>query len=127
MTIVTGEMPDTARAVIAAAATQQGAPLVDAAAGSRVFSTFDEGRATVTFDTPEGHYGPVPLALRGEHQIGNALVAVRLLEAARSFGLRIPPEAIERGLWQDPDPLDQQLLEAARSHGLNELSRRNNV
>jgi len=34
-------------------------------------------------------------------------------------------EAIERGLWQDPDPLDEQLLEAARSHGLSELRQRN--
>jgi cobaltochelatase CobN len=33
-------------------------------------------------------------------------------------------EAIERGLWQDPDPLDQQLLEAARSVGLSQLARR---
>jgi cobaltochelatase CobN len=33
-------------------------------------------------------------------------------------------EAIERGLWQDPDPLDLQLLEAARSIGLGEILRR---
>jgi len=34
-------------------------------------------------------------------------------------------EAIQRGLWQDPDPLDEQLLKAAKSHGLSELRRRN--
>ncbi|MFL5807021.1 MAG: cobaltochelatase subunit CobN [Roseiflexaceae bacterium] len=33
-------------------------------------------------------------------------------------------EAIERGLWQDPDPLDLQLLQAAQAHGLGELRRR---
>lgn len=30
-------------------------------------------------------------------------------------------EAIDRGMWQDPDPLDEQLLQAAKSHGLKEL------
>jgi cobaltochelatase CobN len=33
-------------------------------------------------------------------------------------------EAVERGLWQDPDPLDLQLLRAAQAHGLGELQRR---
>lgn len=30
-------------------------------------------------------------------------------------------EAIERGLWQDPDAVDAALLEAARELGLEEL------
>ncbi|KAB8145950.1 cobaltochelatase subunit CobN [Chloroflexia bacterium SDU3-3] len=33
-------------------------------------------------------------------------------------------EAMERGMWQDPDPLDEQLLQAAKSMGLSELRRR---
>lgn len=33
-------------------------------------------------------------------------------------------EAIERGLWQDPDPLDLELLRAAKELGLQELRRR---
>jgi cobaltochelatase CobN len=33
-------------------------------------------------------------------------------------------EAIERGLWQDPDPLDLELLRAAKEVGLAELQRR---
>jgi cobaltochelatase CobN len=33
-------------------------------------------------------------------------------------------EAIERGMWHDPDPLDEQLLRAAKTHGLSELTRR---
>jgi dihydrofolate synthase/folylpolyglutamate synthase len=41
----------------------------------------------------------VRLGLRGEHQINNALVAVRLLEAASSrTGIRLSREAVERGL-----------------------------
>ena len=42
-----------------------------------------DGRGTVSIDTPDAHYGPVILGLRGEHQVQNALVAVRLLEAAK--------------------------------------------
>ena len=41
-----------------------------------------DGAARVTIETPRGRYGPLTLALRGDHQIGNAVVAVRLLEAA---------------------------------------------
>ncbi|MBI3958674.1 MAG: cobaltochelatase subunit CobN, partial [Chloroflexi bacterium] len=33
-------------------------------------------------------------------------------------------EAIERGLWQDPDPMDLQLLEAARDMGLAQIRQR---
>ncbi len=33
-------------------------------------------------------------------------------------------EAVERGLWQDPDPLDLELLQAAKELGLEELARR---
>jgi cobaltochelatase CobN len=33
-------------------------------------------------------------------------------------------EAVERGLWQDPDPLDMQLLEAAKVLGLEGLQQR---
>jgi cobaltochelatase CobN len=33
-------------------------------------------------------------------------------------------EAVERGLWQDPDPADLELLKAAQTLGLQELQRR---
>ncbi|MBX3015064.1 MAG: cobaltochelatase subunit CobN [Caldilineaceae bacterium] len=33
-------------------------------------------------------------------------------------------EAVERGLWQDPDPLDMELLQAAQEIGLADLQRR---
>ena len=46
--------------------------------------------APLTIETPDDRYGPLPLALRGEHQVGNALVAVRLLEAARRRGIAVP-------------------------------------
>ena len=58
-----------------------------------------DGRGTVSIETPDAHYRPVILGLRGEHQVQNALVAVRLLEAAKHT-VAIPPrrDAIERGL-----------------------------
>ena len=56
-----------------------------------------DGRASLAIDTPAGRYGPLTLALRGEHQVGNALVAVRVLEAAARPASSVPGEAIERG------------------------------
>jgi dihydrofolate synthase/folylpolyglutamate synthase len=40
------------------------------------------------------------MALRGAHQIDNAVVAVRLLEVAGRVGLQVPAEAIVAGLRQ---------------------------
>ena len=53
------------------------------------------------------------LALRGEHQIGNAVVAVRLLEAARDTGVAMPPGAIARGLETVDWPARLELLRLA--------------
>ncbi len=83
---------------VAAVARDRQAHLVEAASGARVDSEMRDGRAAVTIATPDGRYGPLTLALRGEHQIQNALVAVRLLQALARTGIRVPTEAIERGL-----------------------------
>jgi dihydrofolate synthase/folylpolyglutamate synthase len=64
----------------------------------------------MTLETPNGTYGPVTLGLRGEHQTGNAVVAVRLLEAAASRGIGIPRDAIERGLAEAQWPARLELL-----------------
>jgi dihydrofolate synthase/folylpolyglutamate synthase len=94
-------MPDGARDVIAAAAADRHAPLVDASRPVRLDSEMRQGRATVTIETSSARYGPVALGLRGEHQIDNALVAVHLLEAAASrTDVRLSPEAVERGLTE---------------------------
>ena len=57
-----------------------------------------DGRASLSIDTPAGRYGPLTLALRGDHQVANALVAIRVLEAAREAGVAVSADAIERGL-----------------------------
>lgn len=98
MTVVTGVLPEDALKVVEAVGLEQHARVIQATDGARVQGDLREGRGVVTIETPDDRYGPVTLALRGEHQIGNALVAVRLLEAARSTGLNLSRDAIECGL-----------------------------
>ena len=99
MDVVVGALPVAAREVIARVAAQQGAAIIDANADVQVTGRNREGDA-LTIETPEGRYGPLPLALRGEHQVGNAQVAVRLIETARRRGIGVTKDAIERGLTQ---------------------------
>ncbi len=58
------------------------------------------GRLRVNFTTPQDRYENVTLALRGRHQIVNALTAVYLAETLREQGLDIPRAAILEGLAQ---------------------------
>jgi dihydrofolate synthase/folylpolyglutamate synthase len=50
--------------------------------------------------TPVRPYSGVALGLAGEHQLSNALVAVRLLEVLDDCGIRIAAKAIVHGLSQ---------------------------
>jgi dihydrofolate synthase/folylpolyglutamate synthase len=97
MTIVCGALPGVAMDVVTSVAAARGARIVEAAAHAHVRSEMEEGRARVTIETRSERYGPLLLALRGEHQVGNAVVAVAVLEAAREKGLNIPAAAIARG------------------------------
>jgi dihydrofolate synthase/folylpolyglutamate synthase len=97
MDVVIGVLPEKARAVTARVAAAQHARLIDAGADVRVTGDHVEG-GELTIETPEDRYGPLVLALRGQHQVDNARVAVRLLEAARRGGIAVPRAAIERGL-----------------------------
>jgi dihydrofolate synthase/folylpolyglutamate synthase len=110
MPVVAGELPDDALAVVRRVALERGATLIEAAAGVRIDAELTDGRATITVETPSARYGPLVLALRGEHQVGNALVAIRLLEAAASRGLRVPVAAIEAGLAAADWPARLELL-----------------
>ena len=111
MTVVTGALPSEARTVILGVAASQNARVVDSLAGTRLDSEARDGRATVAVETPVERYGPVTLALRGDHQVGNALVAIRLLECARTTGLAIPKGAIERGLSEVDWPGRLELID----------------
>jgi dihydrofolate synthase / folylpolyglutamate synthase len=110
MTVVAGDLPPQAHAVVRRVADERGATLVDASADARYEAELVDGRARLTIETPHGTYGPVTLGLRGEHQIGNALVAVRLLEATAAAGTRIGRASIEQGLARAEWPARLELL-----------------
>jgi len=66
--------------------------------------------------TPARDYGDVTISLRGAHQIGNAVVAVRLLELLDQQGVGVPADAIVEGLatvkW--PGRMDHRRLSDGR-------------
>jgi len=96
--IVAGWLPDEAMDVVRRVARERQATLLEAARDTAIEASMVEGAAHLTLTTPAGRYGPLTLALRGEHQIRNAAVAVRLLETAAQSGIRIPRDAIVHGL-----------------------------
>jgi dihydrofolate synthase / folylpolyglutamate synthase len=97
--LVVGDVPDDALHVIEGMARHAGAPVTRARHDAAVEAVLEEGHARLTVHTPAGHYGPVRLGLAGAHQAGNALVAIRLLEAfAAVTGMRVPPEAVAGAL-----------------------------
>jgi dihydrofolate synthase / folylpolyglutamate synthase len=110
MTIVTGDLPSEALSVIRTVAAQRNAELVQASHDVQIDTAMDRGRARMFLRTPVAAYGPLSLALRGAHQIGNAIVAVRLLEAARERGVNVTREAIEDGLTGTEWPARLELL-----------------
>ena len=100
MDVVLGALPDGARRVVCDVARTQQARIIDAASGARATRDARYGADAVVIETPKGRYGPLSPALRGEHQLGNMLVAVRLLETLGRHGIRVTNDAIERGLTQ---------------------------
>ena len=100
--VVVGPMSSEALEAIAEVARERGASLVRACDGVEW---------TTVLRTPARDYGRVELALRGEHQIANGVVAVRVLEQ-----LNVPAAAIVEGLthvsW--PGRLDVRRLADGR-------------
>jgi dihydrofolate synthase/folylpolyglutamate synthase len=98
MTVVSGIDDPEAAAVVAEACRLRGAPLVEAAAGVAVDATSVAGRIRAAIRTPDREYPACVLALRGRHQIANAVLAVRALEAVQRGGLPVPASAVAAGL-----------------------------
>ena len=71
----------------------------------RIEDTTPDGRFCVTFESSRGRYEKVWLGLRGEHQIDNAGVAIRLAEL-----LRISKPAIVAGLSTATHPGRLELI-----------------
>ena len=110
MAVVAGDLPPEAMAVVRRTAEDRHARLIEASKDAVVDVAMDDGRARVSVRTPEDTYGPLLLALRGAHQVSNALIAIRLLEAARSRGVAVTTAAIERGLASTEWPARLELL-----------------
>ncbi len=110
MTVVAGNLAPEALAVVRRVAGERGAELIEAERDVLIDAGMEEGRARLSLRTPADAYGPVLLALRGAHQVGNAVIAVRLLEAARRAGVTVTRQAIELGLTQTEWPARLELL-----------------
>jgi dihydrofolate synthase/folylpolyglutamate synthase len=102
--LVVGDMGLEALSAIEAAAERIEAPLVHASEGVECLVMPPEpgaeprSGADVRIATPTRSYGPLTLGLAGEHQVGNAIVAVRLLEEIDAQGLAVDGAAVETGL-----------------------------
>jgi len=115
--VVVGDLGPEAMAAVERIARERGAEVVRARAGITMTRP-SAGTPANVFDlrTPDRDYGTLTLALRGEHQIANAIVAVRLLERLDESGVRVPAGAIREGLAQVtwPGRLDHRTLAGGR-------------
>ena len=108
--VVVGPVPAEARTVILSMCQLAGADFVEADAGVRLESTNDDGRTSMRLTTPTRDYGWVRLGLRGDHQVPNAVVAVRLLEELQAQ-LPVTAAAITAGIRDVVWPGRLQMLE----------------
>jgi dihydrofolate synthase/folylpolyglutamate synthase len=111
MSVVVGALPPAAHDVVTRVAAERGATVIVAHDDVRLESEMRDGAARISMITPAGSYGPVSLGLRGSHQIANALVSVRMLEALRASGVTVTPEAVETGLSSPEWPARLELFE----------------
>jgi len=98
MVLVCGERRPEAVEVITDACRRQSTSLVNAWDGVDLTAASTAGLTTMRLRTPTRSYDACTLALRGAHQVGNALVSVRLLEALDGAGIAVPARAVVDGL-----------------------------
>ena len=110
--VVVGDVDPEVLAAIADIARERGAPLVRASDGVTVIRR----AATIGLRTPARDYGDVTMGLQGAHQIGNAIVAVRMLELLDSQGMTVPADAVRSALARPswPGRLDLRRLTDGR-------------
>lgn len=96
--MIVGTVSPDAHAAIVSACDERRAPVIDAASDVDFDVSMETGVATVRATTPVRTYPAVRLALRGRHQAGNALVALRVLEACQGVGIAVERDAIVAGL-----------------------------
>jgi dihydrofolate synthase/folylpolyglutamate synthase len=116
--VVVGDLGTEAMAAVERVARERKAEIVRVRDGVTVIRAQARTTEPNTFGlrTPAHDYGILTLALRGEHQVANAIVAVRLLERLDTCGVRVSVEAIREGLarvtW--PGRLDHRTLAGGR-------------
>jgi dihydrofolate synthase / folylpolyglutamate synthase len=116
--VVIGALDPDAEAALESIAGERGATIVRANDGVVLERLLvPPGAPTrIRLRTPTHDYGELTISLRGAHQIGNAVVAVRLLELLDALGIRVPAAAIADGLanvsW--PGRLEHRRISADR-------------
>jgi dihydrofolate synthase/folylpolyglutamate synthase len=96
---VLADNPPAVRDVVRRACDRTSARFVFAPSQTTVDVVMEDGAARLSLTTPRGAYEDVKLGLRGRHQVGNAVAAVRLLEEVSAHGLLpVPPDAIRTAL-----------------------------
>jgi dihydrofolate synthase / folylpolyglutamate synthase len=119
--VVLGEMAREARAEMEHAARERRAPVVHAMEGADAAplgpATGTASGQRIRLRTPAHDYGELTLSLLGDHQVANAVVAVRTIEVLRDRGLTVPVEAVAEGLARTwwPGRLDERRLADGRS------------
>ena len=109
--VVLGENPPEAARVVREACAARGATCIAAANGVGIRAELSDGRTHVSIVTPRASYDDVTLALRGRHQVANAVTAVRLLEELDARGrLTVPAAAIRTALEAVDWPARLELL-----------------
>ncbi len=115
--LVIGRMDREARAAIERVAQERNARVILASDEVQIVRVKPDATGQIIhLRTPVRDYGDMTIGLAGAHQIDNAVVAVRLLEALDAQGVAVPPSAIVDGLadvtW--PGRLDLRRLRDGR-------------
>lgn len=115
--VVVADNPPEVLTVVEQVVQTRQATLVRAWQGVRTAVRRLEGRIEITLETPVRPYPALRLGLRGDHQVQNAVTAVRTLESLDAMGLAKVPEgairaAVESVVW--PGRLEL----VATAHGL---------
>jgi dihydrofolate synthase/folylpolyglutamate synthase len=116
--VVTGELPLDARAVVHRLCVERAAPWHEAVTECVIAYHRESGRTVLDLSTPRSAYPPIVLELRGDHQVGNAVVAVRALELLDASGLAVPTTAVVSGLATARWPARLELVDAGHGREL---------
>jgi dihydrofolate synthase/folylpolyglutamate synthase len=113
--VVLGANPPEVRRTIRDAVIAARASLLVAGDDVTAEASMMEGRMRLSLTTPVRRYAAMTLALRGRHQVENAVLAARLLEALPIEGVELPEQAVRTALEEAewPARLD---LRAWRGH-----------